>query len=336
PDTMFRIASMTKALTSVAALQLIERDRLALDTKVESLIPAFAELRVLDGWDGETPRLRMPARPVTVRDLMTHTSGHGYFFTSDELTRYHAATGTPSVLTGELAALRTPLLFDPGARWEYGISTDWLGQVVEMVAGQDLGSYFAEHITGPLGMTDTTFAPSDEQRARLMPVHHRMPDGGLVAGELELAEDPEFFSGGGGLYATGRDYARFMAALLDDGGPLLRADTVALAFTDHVEATPLPEVIKSAAPEIINDVPAPPWPTGFGLGFQLNLVDLPGMRRAGTGSWSGLFNSYFWIDRASGIAGALLTQVLPFFDDGVVETALGLEQAVYAKVGAPA
>jgi CubicO group peptidase (beta-lactamase class C family) len=152
--------------------------------------------------------------------------------------------------------------------------------------------------------------------------------------------EPEFFSGGAGAFATAGDYLRFMRALLRggelDGERLLRAETVDLAFADHLQGAPLPDVIRSAVPELCNDIPSLPVAQGFGLGFHLVLEDLPGMRRAGTGDWAGLCNCYYWIDRASGVAGAFLTQVLPFYDARIVETCARFEEAVYAEVGAPA
>lgn len=333
-DTMFRYASMTKAMTSVAALQLVEQGRLELEQEVASVLPEFGELQVLEGFDGDEPRLRPPSRPATIRQLLTHTSGCGYWFSDEATLRFHDVTGTPTPLSGLKAALGAPLVADPGTRWEYGVSTDWLGLVVEAVSGQDLERYLREHVFDPLGMADATFDPTDEQRARMMAIHHRTPDGGLEVGDLDLPRDPEFWSGGGGAYGTARDYARFMAALLAGGGPILQPATVELAFADHLGGLPLPEVIRSAVPELTNDVPSLPVRQGWGLGFQLVLEDLEGMRRAGTGTWAGLFNSYFWIDRGAGVAGAILTQVLPFFDPGAVELALGVEQAAYAAVAA--
>jgi CubicO group peptidase (beta-lactamase class C family) len=179
-DTMFRNASMTKALASVGALQLVEQGRLQLETPVASVLPEFADLQVLDGFDGDRPRMRPPATQATIGQLFNHTSGHGYWFNSEDLLRYHDLTGTPTVLSGQKAFLSTPLLFDPGTRWQYGISTDWLGQVVEAVSGQSLDVYLAEHVFRPLGMVDTTFSPSAEQRSRLMPVHARTSDGALA------------------------------------------------------------------------------------------------------------------------------------------------------------
>jgi CubicO group peptidase (beta-lactamase class C family) len=335
PDTMFRLMSMTKAFASVAALQLIEQGRLELQQEVASVLPAFAELKVLDGFDGDTPRLREPARPATIRHLLTHTAGHGYAFNSPELLRYYELTGVPDPFSGRRAGLQLPLIADPGEVWNYGINTDWLGQVIEAVSGQDLSSYLAEHVFRPLGMDHTTFAPTPEQRERLMPIHSRTPDGGLRLSELDVPiADPEFWPAGHGAFGTGGDYARFMAALLNDGEldgvRILRPETVELSFSDHLDGVPLPETVESTLPELTNDVPPLPFKQAWGLGFHLFTEDLPGMRRAGSGDWAGLCNCYYWVDRSTGLAAAFLTQVLPFFDAQIVELLQPLEQALYA------
>jgi methyl acetate hydrolase len=328
---LFRIASMTKAFTSVAALQLIERGRLSLTDEVASIVPAFSELEVLEGFDGGTPRLR---------ELLTHTSGLGYWFCNADVLRYLEVTGTPDPLTGRRAMLQVPLVADPGTRWEYGISTDWLGQVVEAVVNQRLDGYLADHLFGPLGMTETTFFPTADQQARLMPIHERMADGGLTLSAVDLPVAPEIAAGGHGAYSTARDYARFMTAMLRDGELMgervLRAETVELAFADHLGGIVLPSMTRTAVPQLSNDMGALPFRQGFGLGFQLLHEDIPGMRRAGSGYWAGLFNSYFWIDRRAGVAGALFTQVLPFFDDAVLGALTNVEQAVYADAAARA
>lgn len=334
PETMFRIASMTKALTSVAALQLVDEGRLELEQPVASVLPAYGELQVLDGFDGDAPRLRPPARQATIRQLLTHTAGQGYFFLNAELKRYHELTGLDTVLAGTRAIFAAPLVDDPGARWEYGINTDWLGLVVEAVTGRGLDVVLRERIFAPLGMGDATFAPSAEQRRRLMAVHARTPDGGLAVTDVDFPAGPEYWAGGHGVYATARDYARFLHALLNGGEGLLRPQTVDLMFTPQLGELALPEVIRSAAPELTNDVPSLPVAQSWGLGLHLYLEDLPGMRRAGSGDWAGIFNSYYWVDRATGIAAALFTQVLPFFDAQVIGTLQAFEQALYAEVGA--
>jgi methyl acetate hydrolase len=333
-DTVWRYASMTKALTSVAALQLVEEDRLDLDAEVASILPAFGELQVLDGFDGDEPRLRPPARQATIRQLFTHSAGHAYFFGDADLNRYHEVTGAPTVLTGLEASLHTPLVHDPGTAFEYGINVDWLGQVVEAIDGRDLAAALAARLFEPLGMDAATFRPTDDQRGRMIPIHHRTPDGGLVPGGIELPPEPEFWPGGHGAHGTAADYGRFMRALLNDGeldgARILRPETVELAFTDHLAPLPYPEVMASAVPELSNEIQSLPFAQGYGLGFHIVNEDVPGMRRAGTGSWAGLFNCYYWIDRATGVAGAFFTQVLPFFDGPVVEAALGVEGATYA------
>jgi CubicO group peptidase (beta-lactamase class C family) len=338
PDTTFAIASMTKALASVAALQLVEQGRLSLEQPVAEVVPAFSELQVIDGFDGDTPRLRPPARQATIHDLFTHTSGLAYHFTSPELHRYLELTGLPDMTSGTREALEAPLIADPGTRWQYGTSIDWLGLALEAVSGQDLHAYCTEHIFAPLGMNDTTFVLTDELEQRLMRVHSRTADGTLAVSEFELPTEPEYYSGGAGALSTGPDYLRFMRAMLRggelDGERILNPETVELAFSEHLDGLSLPELMVSTVPELSNDVPAMPFKQGFGYGFHLVFEDIPGMRHAGTGDWAGLFNCFYWIDRSTGVAGSFLTQVLPFFDLPVVEASLGFEGLVYAEVGA--
>ena len=335
--TPFRVASMTKALTTVAALQLVEQGRVGLDDPVASVVSAWAALQVLDGFDGDQPRLRPPVSAATIRQLMCHTAGHGYLFFNADLGRYHELAGVPTVFTGLRASLDTPLQSDPGTRWEYGINTDWLGLVVEELSGQRLDEYLAEHLFEPLGMSTTTFAPTPEQRAAMMPVHMRTPDGGLAATDMNLAPEPEWMAGGHGATSTAEDYGRFISMLLrggtaHDGARVLGTEFVDEAFRDQLGDLPYPAVIDTAVPELSNPVVNLPVRQTWGLGFHLTLEDLPGMRRAGTGDWAGLFNCYYWVDRASGVGGAFFTQVLPFFDQGCVETAAGIEMAAYAEL----
>jgi methyl acetate hydrolase len=341
PRTMFRLMSMTKAFASVGALQLIEQGQLTLDQEVASVLPAFGELQVLDGFDGDVPRLRDPTQQATIRQLLTHTAGHGYAFSNRDLLRYHKVTGVPGPFSGLRAGLMAPLIADPGTEWNYGINTDWLGQVIEAISGQDLASYLEEHLFAPLGMSDTTFAPTDEQRARMMAVHGRTPKGGLALVELDApVAEPEFWPAGHGAFGTARDYGRFMSALLSggelDGVRILRPESVELAFSDQLRGIPLPELVESALPELSNDIPSAPFSQGWGLGFHLFTEDLPGMRRAGSGDWAGLCNCYYWIDRPAGVAAAFLTQVLPFFDEGIVQTAQAAEEAIYDGIAAAA
>jgi methyl acetate hydrolase len=210
--------------------------------------------------------------------------------------------------------------------------------VVEAVTDQKLDEYLDREVFAPLGMTDTTFSPTEAQGERLMAVHARTPDGGLVASDIEIFEEPELAFGGEGAYATAGDYMRFLRTLLRggelDGARILEPETVALMFTDHLGGVQLPEVMRSAIPELTNDVPSLPFRQGWGLGLHLLLEDVPGMRNAGSGDWAGLFNSYFWIDPVTGVTAAIFTQLLPFFDERMVETLLQFEQDVYARLGA--
>ncbi|MBL8348825.1 MAG: beta-lactamase family protein [Burkholderiaceae bacterium] len=333
-SSLFRNASMTKAVATTAALQLVEQGRLSLDATVESILPEFGRLQVLDGFDGDQPRLRAPARPATVRQLMTHTAGLGYFFVDEKLLRYHQLTGEPTPLSGLKRSLSVPLVNDPGTAWAYGVNTDWLGLVVEKLSGQRLGSCLQQQVWGPLGMNDSTFAPTAEQRGRLLRVMQRQADGTLAPSPHDLPPTSEWDAAGHGSYGTVQDYGRFVQAWLDDGAGILKPDTVQLALQDHLGPIKLPELLKSAMPELSNDVPALPVPQSWGLGFHLTLADLPGMRSSGTADWAGVFNSYYWIDRTKGIGGVLMTQLLPFFDMPVIETLMGFEAAVYQQVGA--
>jgi methyl acetate hydrolase len=336
PETVFRVASMTKPLVSVGALALIESGRLGLDDEVASILPAFAELQVLDGFDGETPVLRGARTAATIRHLLTHTSGCGYWFGNADLARYRTLTGLPDIIESRVGALDAPLMTDPGTRWEYGISIDWLGRVIEAVSGQDLAAYLTRVVLEPLGMSDTTFSPTPTARERLMTLHERREGGGVLVSERAWVEDPEYFAGGHGLYSTAGDYGRFMRAMLRggelDGGRVLSPESVQLAFSDQLNGLPLPDLIPTQAPWLVHDVVALPFRQTWGFGFQLMLEDIPGMRREGSGFWSGVLNTHFWIDRASGVAGAVLTQLVPMFDEAMLGTVAAFEMAVYADL----
>ncbi len=300
-DTVFWIASMTKAVTSVAALQLVERGLLELDAPIGALLPGLAAPQVLEGFDAEgAPRLRPARRPITLRHLLTHTAGFGYDIWNAEINRYMAATGLPPTGSGRLAALAAPLLFDPGERWNYGINTDWVGRAVEAASGRALDVYFRERIFGPLGMTETGHVPRPEQRARRAAMHQRVADGGLAPVAFALPEAPEFFSGSGGLYSTAGDYLRFARMILGrgrlDGAELLRPETVDLMATNQIGPLTV-GAMTSALPERSNRVELfPGMVKRWGLGFMITTADAPPGRAAGSLTWAGLGNTYYWID----------------------------------------
>ena len=218
PDTVFWIASMTKAITSTAAMQLVEQGKLALDGPIAEVLPELAAPRVLEGFDAEgEPRLRPARRPITLRHLITHTAGFVYDIWNPQMGRYMERNGVPGIITCQNAALALPLIFDPGERWDYGINIDWVGKAVERVSGQRLGDYFAEHLFAPIGMKDTAFRLTERHRARLAAMHARGDDGALAPIPFEIPQEPEFEMGGGGLYGTAADYLAFTRLFLNDG-----------------------------------------------------------------------------------------------------------------------
>jgi CubicO group peptidase (beta-lactamase class C family) len=329
-DAVFRIASMTKPVTSVAAMQLVERGAIALDEPAASYLPALAQAQVLEQFDAErgTYELRPPSSPITVRQLLTHTAGFGYAFTSDTLRDF-----APVARDGEVVG---PLLFDPGTSWWYGTSTDWVGRLVESVSGQSLEAYCREHIFAPLQMPDTGFNVPEGDWPRAVVLARRQPAGGLLQ---EARQDPRpvtRYSGGGGLWSTASDYTRFMRMWLNDGTldgqRVLSAETVATMSANHVGPLAAGEIV-TALPEQSNDFrPTADGRGRFGLGLLINLDDQPGRRAAGSLTWGGLYNTYFWIDPASGVAGVMLTQILPFADPRVLGVFEAFERAVYGLV----
>ena len=334
-DAIFRIASMTKAVTSVAAMQLVEAGKLDLDRPIGGVMPELAAPHVLVGFDVTgKPRLRPARRPITLRHLLTHTAGFGYEMLNSELIRYIHRTDTPSISTGKLASLRLPLLFDPGERWQYGINIDWVGLAVEAASGKTLDVYFREHIFDPLGMTNTEFALAPEQTSRLVRVHKREADGSLEPIVLDSPPaNPEFWAGGGGLYSTGRDYLTFLRMVLGqgrfDGARLLRPETVAAMAsnqTGDLEAG----VMRTAMPERTNDFALfPGMRCHWGLGWMITPQPGPNGRSPGSLTWGGIFNSYYWIDPVKRVAGVIMTQFLPFADPRALALSGAFERAVY-------
>ena len=336
-DTVFRIASMTKAITSVAAMQLVEQGKLTLDGPLPAIDPALSSPQVLTGFDtAGRPQLRPAKRPVTLKHLLTHTAGFCYEIWNPDLERYVAAAGMPQMGTGKLAALRLPLMFDPGERWEYGINIDWVGRLVEEASGQKLDAYCRDHIFAPLGMSDTGFTVSPEQRARQAVVHQREADGSLTPQPLETPIEREFLAGGGGLYSTAGDYLVFLQALLHDGTfkgrQILKPATVALMGENHIGGLQA-GVLTTNAPAMTNDVDFfPGKPVRWGLGYMLTPEPGPNGRNAGSVTWAGLFNTYYWLDPVKRVAGLIMTQILPFADGPAVALYGAFERAVYTAL----
>jgi methyl acetate hydrolase len=336
-DTVFRIFSTTKAITGTAALQLVEEGKLDLDAPAKTYLPAIGELKVIEGFDANgEPKLRAPKRDVTTRMLLLHTAGMGYDFFNEHYNRLAREKGQPSVLTGSKASLRTPLLFDPGDKWEYGINMDWCGQVIEAITGKRLGEVFATGIFEPLGMRDTTFELTDALRARLAGMHARNADGSLAPTDFELPSQPEVHMGGHGLYSTVGDYMRFIRMWLNDGtgehGRVLRAETVRMAEKNQLgdkKITMLPGVI----PSLSNDAEFfPGLSKSWALTFMVNDEEAPTGRPAGALGWAGLANLFYWIDRRNGFGGFWATQILPFGDPMSFVGYIDFETAFYSSL----
>jgi CubicO group peptidase (beta-lactamase class C family) len=334
-DTVFRIASMTKAITGAAAMQLVEQGKLSLDQPAGEILSFLANPMVLDGTDANgEPKLRPARGVITLRKLLTHTAGFVYDTWNGEMNRYAAKTGLPAARTGKLAALHAPLGFDPGERWEYGINIDIAGRMVEVASGQDLESYCHEHLFRPLGMHDTGFVIKPQWKDRMAQVHQRDANGLMPIESLPPAENPEFYPGGGGLFATAPDYLTFLRALMRggelNGARILKPETVALMGQNHMGAlNVLP--MKTFNPSMSNDCELfPGMDKKWGLTFLINTEDVPGARSAGSLAWAGVYNTYYWLDPVKRIAGVLMTQILPFADPTVLRLLDRFERAVYA------
>ena len=335
-DTVGAIASMTKAITGAAVMQLVEQGRLDLDAPAETYCSELATPQVLEGFDDAgQPILRDARSQVTLRNLLTHTSGYAYDFTDPNLDKWFGATDAPRMSTGRVASLNTPLMFDPGTKWHYGIGIDWAGIILERVTKTKLGDYFAEHLLGPLGMIDTGFTCTPNMLERKAAMHFRTPDSTFMSFEIPRAENPEFESGGGGLFSTMSDYTRFMRMILNDGvfegTRVLGAETVAQMATNNMGDIRVTE-LKSANPAFFRSGEFYPGvPKSWGLTFQINEEPLPNGCPAGVLTWAGAFNSYFWIDKTTGIAGCYLSQVLPFFDAATSGHFFDFQTAAYAS-----
>ena len=328
-DAIFAIASMTKPVTSVAIMQLVEAGKVKLDAPASTYAPELATVQVLDGG-----KLRAPKTPITVRQLLTHTSGFGYEFLNAELFGLVAKKEIPSVMAGGDGFLKAPLVVDPGVRWEYGINTDWLGRIVERVSGQSLEAYFRERIFAPLGMTDTYFNVPAAKQSRMVPVFARSEDGSLTKQPAPPPTTVEFMSGGGGLYSTAGDYLKFVRTLMGGGRlgqqRILSAATVEMMGSNQIGPLAL-RPMTSVIPQLATvGAIMPGGLDTFGLGFALNSKPTSAGRSANTMSWAGIYNTFFWIDREKQVAAVLMTQLLPFLDAGAMKLLEDFDRAVYA------
>lgn len=334
-DSIFRIASMTKPIISVAVMQLVELGLVKLDEPAGTYLPELSRVQVLESFDPKTghAKLRPPKNPVTVRYLLSHTSGFAYEFFNRRLHDYAASGAVPSLFQGGDGYLAAPLMFDPGERWEYGISTDWLGRLVEVVSKQSLEDYCREHIFEPLGMSDTSFNVPLDKQSRLVTVHQRKDDGTLAEVPPQSMKPVKFFSGGGGLYSTAGDYMKFARMLLGEGTlgqtRILRPETVKLMGQNQIGNLTVGH-LGSVVPQLVRDTVAAMGALDkFGLGLAMNTKPFQGGRSAGSLAWSGIYNTHFWVDPSRQTCVVLMMQILPFMDDSPKEVLEEFERALY-------
>jgi methyl acetate hydrolase len=335
-DALFRIASMTKPVTSVALMQLVEQGKIALDDPAEKYLPELKNPMVVESFDAKTGdyKLRPASKPATVRNFLTHTSGLAYPFTS-------AIWRDFKPRAGETYAFGGPMLFDPGERWHYSTSVDVVGRLVEVVSGQKLEDYFHDHIFVPLKMNDTSYNVVEAKGPRLVAQQQR--DGAKMDGPVVLQIPPLVGLtianpiGGGGLASTADDYGRFMRMILNggelDGARVLKAETVNLMEQNQIGAVTVP-ALKSALPRSADFTFIADGRDKWGLGFLITVDQLPGMRSPGSLSWGGINNTYFWIDPARGIAGTIMMQYLPFADANALAAYRAFELGAYQLVKA--
>jgi methyl acetate hydrolase len=333
-DAIFGIASMTKAVTSVALMQLVDEKKVGLDAAASEYLPPFAKVSVITSFDEKTGAytVKPASRPITIRHLLTHTSGLGYSFTSPIVRDFKPRNGDAFEVG--------PLLFEPGADWVYGTSTDWIGRLVEAVSGKDLDAYFRERIFAPLGMRDTHFNVPETALPRLAPAWRRQADGTLTELPSPPPQRVTKFNGGGGLSSTAADYIRFLQMLLN-GGQLDGARILSAASVDQMSRNQIGAVnvhaIKSAQPALSADFSfVNEGKDKWSLGFQITGETEPGLRSAGSLSWGGINNTYFWLDPSRGVAGVILMQFLPFADASALSVYRDFERAVYEVTRPPA
>lgn len=334
-DAMFRIASMTKPVTSIALMQLIEQGKLTLDDPAEKYLPELANQQVIENFDAATGnyQLRPAASKPTVRNFLTHTSGLAYPFTSAIWRDFKPRAGESYPFGG-------PLLFDPGTRWHYSTSVDVVGRLVEVVSGQKLEDYFREHIFVPLKMNDTSYNVPEAKGPRMVAQQQRA--GAKMDGAIELQNPQPGLTvaapiGGGGLASTADDYGRFVRMLLNggalDGARVLKAETVALMGQNQIGAVSVP-ALKSALPRSADFTFIDDNKDKWGLGFLITTNQVAGKRSPGSLSWGGINNTFFWVDPAKGIAGVILMQYLPFADAKALSTYDTFERGAYQLVNA--
>ena len=334
-DALFRIASMTKPVTSVALMQLVEQGKIGLDDPAEKYLPELKNPMVVESFDAKSGdyKLRPASKPATVRNFLTHTSGLAYPFTSEIWRDFKPRAGESYPFGG-------PMLFDPGERWHYSTSTDVVGRLVEVVSGQKLEDYFREHIFVPLQMNDTSYNVPEAKGPRLVAQQQRAGekmDGAIVLQNPQAGLTVAKPIGGGGLASTAADYGRFMRMFLNegalDGVRVLKPETVKLMSQNQIGAVSVP-ALKTALPRSADFTFIADGRDKWGLGFLITVDQVPGKRSPGSLSWGGINNTFFWIDPARGVAGTIMMQYLPFADAKALAVYDAFERGTYQLVNA--
>jgi methyl acetate hydrolase len=327
PESIFSIASMTKAVTSAAAMQLVEQGKLTLDEPAAKHLPELGALQVLDGFDSSGKSILRPStKPVTLRQLLTHTSGFAYDIWHEAMFKFTSSGGDATRV----------LAFEPGTNWQYGPSTLWVGRLVEAVSGIDLEKYLQQNILAPLGMKDTTFIFPKERYERLVGRYQREINGSLTPVPRSVPVPPTEYRGDGGLFSTAPDYLKFTQMILKRGlGPgserILKEKTVALMSANGTGQMAAGR-LRTLRPALSNDVDFHPGHDDrYTLGFLMNPEAVPGARSAGSLAWAGLYNTYYWIDPHRNICGVIMMQLLPFADKEAVGLLNDFQHAVYSQ-----
>ena len=339
-DTVCNMASMTKAITGACAMQLVEQGKLDLDSPITKWIPQAAELKVLAGWEGDKPVLRAPASDITLRQLMTHTSGMASSTWNADIVRYGETVGglPPLDYAKPETWVAQPLAFDPGVRWHYSPSIDWVGRLIVETSGKPLGAYMQENIFEPLGMASTGYAVTPDMAARQATIHQRAEDGSIAVADLPPQEGPVREYGGGGLKGTTPDYLRFIRMILNggsgNGNQLLKPETVADMAKNHMGDIRV-QLLETTDPARSLDAEFfPGVPKSWGLTFMINEEQAPTGRPAGGLAWAGLYNTFFWIDPTNQVGGVFMSQLLPFVDTRTLQAFYDFESAYYGAASA--
>jgi methyl acetate hydrolase len=335
-NTLFRIYSMTKAVAALAAMMLVDRGQLDIETEVEKILPEFSRIQVLEGFDDDVPVLRAPGSRCTVRQLLTHTSGFMYETINPDLLKYLAVTGKPAIMDGPIEGLFYPMIADPGTRWSYGIGMDWVGRIIEAIDGRRIDVFCQEEIFGPLGLKNTVFEIDDEHKEHLAQVSVRLPHGPFLPIEFGPPVKPDFYSMGGGLYSTASDYANFLRLFLNGGAlngvRLINEKTLDWMLENHIgdlQVTTLTNAVGAVG--LVVDL-LPGTRKTHSLGFMRTEEDREGMRGAGSQGWCGVLNTHYWFDRKTDVAAVYMTQMLPLGDPRFQARLEEFERAVYQSL----